>query len=245
MVLENAHQNNTPIPRPAGEEFVIANQFSDTPPTELGVNLDSEIANVDVDEGRFSLRSVARYLNPVEAAKGYGRFVKRTFRNFALSEVNGTITALAAAYATNKYNADLWGGWGPATAGAMGENIGFHGTNATRKYRELRRLPELPYNRREALSETGRYMLASFALAEAVDTPVRSVSMWVVPEIVSENSVNLDPTIALLGGKILADNIYYGIVDPSVTAYQKRAERRKIRRAAKQAVSDSPYAKKL
>lgn len=239
--INQAPHNPTEPLSPAEEVSVFESQFSDISPVQSEVLLGSEIASVEVDEERFSLKSLAKYLNPVEAAKGYGRFIKRTFQNFALSEVNGTITAMAAAYAANKFGNDA-GGWLPALSGTMGENVGFHGTNATKKYRELRRLPEHPYKRREALSETGRYMLSSFALAEVVDTPARTGSMWLVPAIFSRGENGIDPTISLFGGKILADHIYYGIVDPSVAAYNRHAAKRQIKRAAKQAIANSPYA---
>lgn len=203
----------------------------------LGVN---DVVSMEVEPERFSVGSLKKYLNPIEAAKAYGRFVKRSVRNYGLSEINGTATALSSAYIANKYGHDMWGGWARAGAGAMGENVGFHGTNAFKRYRELRKDPEYRYKRREALRETAGYMLAGFALAEVVDTPVRTFSMWLMPELAKGFSVPIDPTVSVGAGKIAADNVYYGIVDPMVRRYHKHAAaRRSVKIANQKIVSES------
>lgn len=186
-----------------------------------------EVVSYAQEEGEFSLRALKKYANPVNAAKAYGRFLKRTISRFTLPEVNGTLTALSTAYLAHRFGGS---DWVTAWAGSLGEDAGFYGTTATQRYRELRKTEEDPYSRTEAASETVRYMLGSFALAEAIDKPVRPSLMWAAQKVAKQSPIGISTTLAVGAGKLAADHVYYGIVDPMVGAYYRRAERRKMQR---------------
>lgn len=185
----------------------------------------------EIDEAKFSISSVAKCLNPARAARGYGRFLKRTVKEFGLAEVNGTITAVGAGYIAHKHGPEAGNAWITATAGSLGEGVGFYGTSFVQRFRQLRGDKEVPYNRREAAAESGRYLVGAFALAEAVDTPTRPVAMWAFPKVADSLGFGVGTAAGLLGGKLVADHIYYGVAVPSSDAYHRRAAVRKAKKA--------------
>ncbi len=173
--------------------------------------------------GQFSLNALKKYANPVTAAKAYGRFVKRTFKRFGWAEVNGTATALLGAHFANKYG---YNALATSVAGAQAENVGFYGTTLSQRYRELRKNEKSPYTRTEAAKETLNYLVGAFAIAEAIDAPVRPFFMDV-----AQHAAESVPTVLAVGvGKFAADNVYYGVVDPLVKRHYKKAEKRKMRK---------------
>ncbi len=190
----------------------------------------SEVASYEPDPAEFSLRALKKYANPVTAAKSYAGWVKRTVKTYGWAEVNGTVTALGSAYTANRLG---FSPWATAWAGSLGENVGFHGTNVTKKFRALRSLENDPHNRREAAWGTLRYLIGGFAVAEVVDTPARSYLMHAPQRVTEFLPFGLGSIVAAGAGKFAADNVYYGIVDPMLKRHNKKAEQRRIQRKAK------------
>lgn len=258
MSIENPDIGHTEEPieplTPFQEDLVGLVGSKSPTPESYDILPTNEVMSIEVgDEAGFSIRSIARVLNPKQLLKGYGRFVKRTAKEYWQAEIAGTATALGAAWLANRYGPGLWGGWAMASAGTIGENVGFHGVNAIKEYRDLRhglhrikdappgapKIQGVPYGRRKAITETGHYLGETFGPAELFDTPVRAISMWATSEAARKSPVAIDPSVAVFAGKILADHIYYGVAEPALKAYENRAERRLEAHTAAQQVERS------
>jgi hypothetical protein len=229
--FENASINN---------ELTVFSPLSDQEPQvdfdqltqELPVAPEAAEANTytDIDAeikaARFSVASLGKYrkylkyLNPIEAGKGYGRFLKNTVKEFGVPEVVGIASMYGMSYLAQKYGGAM-GTWANPIGSYVGETAGFYGATYLKRYRELRHDQERTYSRQRAVIEAGRHTLGLFSIAELVDLPTRPFMMYAM-----QNGMGMGPEAATTAGKIAADHVYAAIGLPLAKHLRHKASER-------------------
>lgn len=184
----------------------------------------------EVEEGGFSVRSAAKYLNPVRIAKGYGRFVKDSMSEFGWGEAAGTLLAVGGGLATLKTGSDILGSWtvgGAAGAYTLGENIGFFGGTYLQRYHEYKSEGD---SRQVAHVKTVEYIRDLLTIGELIDIPSRPLSAYAGIAFAKAKGVDSEilgvdaDLVGLTIGKLVADHLYYGVATPFAGARKEYKE---------------------